>query len=69
MTKRSEFPPGWDQARVHEVLEHYVKQTSREAAAEHAAALAHPDSALMVVPIELVPAVQRLLAEHKRKKD
>ena len=32
------FPPGWDEARVRDVLEHYQSQTEDEAVAEDEAA-------------------------------
>jgi Protein of unknown function (DUF2971) len=41
--KRSDFPPGWDEKRVQELLDHYEQQTDEEAAAEHeAAAVSRP---------------------------
>jgi len=40
MDIESEFPPGWDEKRVEEVLSHYESQTDEEAAAEHDAAVA-----------------------------
>ena len=39
MKKTNEFPSGWDERRVREVLEHYENQTEEEAAAEHEGAL------------------------------
>src|SRR5204863_406290 len=35
MRKQSQFPPGWDEARVRRVLEHYEAQSDEEAVAEH----------------------------------
>jgi hypothetical protein len=35
----SEFPAGWDEARVQGILDHYENQTDEEAAAEDEAAL------------------------------
>ncbi len=34
MRKQSQFPPGWDEARVRRVLEHYEAQSDEEAVAE-----------------------------------
>jgi hypothetical protein len=45
--KKSELPPGWDETRVQETLDHYEHQTDKEAAAEHEAALSHPGHTLM----------------------
>jgi hypothetical protein len=69
MTKsKSQFPPGWDEQRVREVLDYYEHQTDEEAAAEHEAALSRPDHTLMAIPCELVPEVHQLLAEHEHKR-
>ena len=64
--KKSEFPPGCDDARLRNLLDHYERQTDEEAAAEHEAALSRPDRTLMEVPTELVPAVREIIAEHER---
>lgn len=66
-TKKSEFPPGWDEKRVQELLDYYERQTDEEAAAEHAAALSRSGHTLMEIPTELVPAVREIIAEHERE--
>lgn len=69
MKKReTQFPPGWDEQRVRDLVEHYEGQNDEEAAAEHEAALSRPDHTLMPIPHELVPRVRRLLAEHEEKR-
>jgi hypothetical protein len=68
MKKTSEFPRGWDEQRVREVLEHYENQTDEEAAAEHEAALSSPEHTVMEVPAELVPVFRQLIAEHEKKR-
>lgn len=60
---KNQFPPGWDEARVRDVIEHYESQTDDELAAEIEAAFDDPSQTVMVIPNELVPAVQALLAE------
>jgi hypothetical protein len=65
-TKQSKFPPGWDAARVQELVDYYENQTDEEAAAEHEAALSRPDHTLMEIPTELVPAVREILAGHAK---
>lgn len=32
--RKNQFPPGWDERRVREILDHYENQTDEEAAAE-----------------------------------
>ncbi len=59
------FPPGWDEKRVREVLEHYEHQTEDEQFAEIEAAREAEGTTLMSVPNELVPEVRALLARTK----
>ncbi len=58
------YPPGWDDARVRGVLDHYVHQSDEEAAAEDDASFDDIHSTTMDVPIELVPAVRELIAKQ-----
>jgi len=62
----SKFPKGWDEARVRRVLEHYEGQTEEEAVAEDEAAFEDQDQATVVVPRELVPEIDELIARHAR---
>ena len=64
MKNETNFPPGWDEARVRRVLAHYEQQTDAEAAAEDEAAFEDPGYATMLIPKELVPAVRDLLARY-----
>jgi hypothetical protein len=59
------FPPGWDEARVRDVLAHYENQTEDEQFAEIEAALETEGMTLMAVPTELVPEVRALLARSQ----
>ena len=56
------FPPGWDEARVRQVLAHYEDQTEDEPFAEVEAAREAEGVTLIAVPTELVPEVRALLA-------
>jgi hypothetical protein len=56
------FPPGWDEARVREVVAHYESQTEDEQFAEIEAALDAKDVTVMAVPTSLVPEIRALLA-------
>jgi len=62
----NKFPPGWDEARVRDVIEYYENQTEEEAVAEDEAAFA--DSTMMAVPPPLVPEVRELIARYEEKK-
>lgn len=63
---KNRFPPGWDERRVRDVLEHYENQTEEEAVAEDEAAFA--DSTMMAVPPPLVPRVRELIARYEEEK-
>jgi hypothetical protein len=67
MRKQSQFPPGWDEARVRRVLEHYEAQSDEEAVAEDEASFEATTHTAMDVPVDLVPAVRELIAKHKRR--
>jgi hypothetical protein len=63
--KKNQFPSGWDEERVRQLLAHYENQTEEEAVAEDEAAFEMPDQTVMVVPSRLVPAIGKLIAEHQ----
>ena len=64
MKKQNEFPPGWNEERVQSVIAYYDQQTEDEAVAEAEEALEDESSMLIEVPIELVPVVRELIANH-----
>ncbi|MFO0930000.1 MAG: hypothetical protein U0736_23745 [Gemmataceae bacterium] len=59
------LPPGWDQARIREVIAHYENQTEDEQFAEIEAAREAQGVTLMAVPDDLVPEVRALLARKR----
>lgn len=65
MTNKN-FPPGWDEARVQRVLEHYESQSDEEALAEDEAAFETTTETAMTVPTDLVPTVRELISRHRR---
>jgi hypothetical protein len=66
VNKDKRFPPGWDEARVQRVLEHYESQSDDEALAEDEAAFETPTETAMTVPTDLVPTVRELIGRHRR---
>jgi hypothetical protein len=60
--KKQQFPPGWDEQRVKDVIAHYENQTEDEEFAEIEAAREAEDVTLMAIPTELVPEVRALIA-------
>ena len=61
------FPPGWDEARIRNVIAHYESQSEDEQFAEIESALEGENVTLMAVPTELVPEVRALLARSQGK--
>lgn len=59
------LPPGWDKARIREVIDHYDAQDEDERAAEIEAAWEAEGMTLMSVPTELVPEIRALLAREQ----
>lgn len=66
--KPNEFPAGWDEQTIREIVDYYEAQTDGEAAAEHEAALSSPDGTVMEVPTELVPIFRELIARHQQER-
>jgi hypothetical protein len=64
MTKQ-DFPPGWDEKRIRDLIAHYENQTEEEEFADIEAARAADDITLMAIPTELVPEVRALLARKE----
>ncbi len=65
---KNKFPPGWDEERVRRVLTHYEHQTEEEAVAEDEAAYEQEDQSMVEIPVELVPKVRSLIAQHQARK-
>lgn len=59
------LPPGWDDARIREVLQHYEGQSEEEQAEEIEAALASDGVTMMAVPSELADQVRALIASKQ----
>ena len=64
MSEPQKLPPGWDVARVRDVIEHYDTQTEDEQAAEIEAALADDGVTLIAVPAELADEVRALIGRR-----
>ncbi len=64
--EESNFPLGWNEERARQVIAHYEEQSEEDAVAEAETVLEDKNQAVFKVPNELVPAVRKLLAEHKR---
>ncbi len=62
--RKQRLPPGWTQKRLRELADYHDNQTEEEQAAEIEAALAKENQTLMMVPTELVPEIQRLIAKR-----
>jgi hypothetical protein len=58
------FPPGWDEARVRRLIDHYEQTDDDALVAEDEAAPEAEGQTLMVLPTELVPAVREMIARR-----
>jgi cytochrome c553 len=65
MSRPQQFPAGWDEARVRDVIAHYDAQTQDQQADEIEAALAAEGTTMMAVPAELADQVRALVAAHR----
>ena len=63
--KKQEFPQGWDENRVKELIAHYENQTEDEEFADIEASREEDDITLMAIPAELVPEVRALFARKE----
>ena len=59
------FPPGWDEQRVREVLAHYEEQSEDEQFVEIEAAREMEGTTMMAVPTDLAPEVRALIARKR----
>jgi len=57
------YPKGWNAQKVQDVIDYYENQSDEDAAKEDDAAYHNPAFTMMAVPVELVPAVQKLIAK------
>ena len=61
----SNFPEGWDEKRVKNVIAFYENQTEEEAVAEDEAAYQDKNQTFMKIPAKLVPIVRELISNFK----
>ncbi len=64
MSKQS-LPPGWDEGRIRDVLNHYENQSEDEQADEIEAALEADGVTMIAVPVELADEVRALIARKR----
>ena len=64
MSDPNTYPPGWDNERVQQMLEHYESQSDEDAAREDDVAMDATTETVMVIPNELVPAVRALISKQ-----
>lgn len=62
LTTKNQFPQGWDEKRVRQVINHYENQSEDEAVAEDETILT--TQTLMQVPTELVPTILELINKY-----
>jgi hypothetical protein len=60
------FPKGWNLERVQERIDYYDSQSDEEGAAEYEAAMEIKGESMMIVPTELVPEIEKLIARRRK---
>lgn len=63
----NDYPSGWNQERVRDLVDYYEHQTDEGAAVEHEAALSRPGETLISVPTDIVPAVRELISRYEEE--
>ena len=63
--KEQRFPPGWDAARVRDVVAHYESQSEDEQFAEIEAAREGEGVTMIAVPTELADEIRALIARRQ----
>ena len=62
----SKFPKGWDEERVKRLIDHYEGISEDEMVAEHDSAMEEGFCQVVIsVPVELLPAILQVLANHE----
>jgi len=64
----NKYPRGWNRRKIQELADYYDNQSDDEAIAEAEAAYNDPRQTVMLVPCELVPQIDKLLAAHNARK-
>ncbi|MEC4986063.1 MAG: hypothetical protein SAJ37_07615 [Oscillatoria sp. PMC 1068.18] len=62
---KSEFPPGWDEQRVKNLLDYYEKQTEAEAVREDESAFENDEQTMIQIPTALVDVVRELIIKYQ----
>ena len=62
--KKQQFPTGWDEGRVRNVLRHDESQSEEEAVSEDEMAFENTTQTVMEIPNERVPLARELLAKY-----
>jgi hypothetical protein len=63
--KKQRLPKGWTEKRLRALAAHHDNQSEQEQADEIEAAIAAKGHTLIVVPTELVPKIQSLIARKR----
>ena len=63
--KKQQFPKGWDEQRVKQLIAELDARTDEEWIAADEAAAEGGDQAVITVPTDLLPVIRQLLAAHK----
>jgi len=66
---KQELPPGWDAKQLKDLADYYDNQSDEDAIAEADAAFEMEGQTVVVVPVEIMPAIRDLIAKHQQEKE
>ena len=64
-SNKNQFPPGFDEAKIKIIIEHYENQTEEEAVKEDESILTDEQQTMMQIPNNLVPMIRKLIAQNQ----
>ena len=64
-SNKNQFPPGFDEAKIKMIIEHYENQTEEEAVEEDESILTNEQQTMMQIPNNLVSIVRELIAQNQ----
>ena len=64
-TDKNKFPPGFDEAKIKSIIEHYENQTEEEAVLEDETIINNEQQTMMQIPNNLVPIVRDLITQNQ----
>jgi hypothetical protein len=65
----NKYPKGWNKKKIDALVKHYDQQTEDEEVAEDEAAFNDPNQTIVLIPMALLPKVNKLLSAYRPRKN